>query len=186
MIEKYYIVENEDFLKKVRFFEKARKDRNQLIVEFFKEHGIDGDSYYFSGDGYVNEPFSEEEKRKICLSIDLTEKNERNFGNQLKKNPCRNGLYSFKKSSPVLKAFQDICIERQVIISLWDHFIGDYFLELHFGGFSSEFFENNGVTYLKVVTSRHGSITPQNKGFTEIKASEYFKTLEELEGEENE
>ncbi len=181
MIEKYYIVENPDFIKESRFLKKAKKDRNQLIVDFFEEHRIDGDYYYFSGDGSVNKPFSEGEKRDICLSISLTEQNKKNFGDQLKKNPRRNGLFDFKKSSPILKAFQDACIESQVIVNLWDSFIGDYFSELHFGGFSHRNFEINGKMYLEIVSNNYDSVTPEKEGFTEIKASTFFEALEELE-----
>lgn len=181
MIEKYYIVENPDFIKESRFLEKAKKDRYQMINDFFEEHGIDGDYYYFSGNGSVNKPFSENEKRGICLSISLTEQNKKNFGDQLKKNPCRNGLFDFKKSSPILKSFQDACIERQVIVNLWDSFIGDYFSELHFGGFSHRHFEINGKMYLEIDSNRYDSVTPEKEGFTEIKASTFFEALEERE-----
>ena len=181
MIEKYYIVKNQNFLQEARFVEKAKAYRNEFIIDFFKEYGIDGNSYYIHGNGFCNVPFSEEERKEICLAIMMTEQNKINFGSQLKKNPMRCGLFEFKKSSPILKEFQKVCVTRQIVINLLENFVGDYFSELHFGGFSTEYFENNDITYLKVATSQHSSITPKNEGFTEIKASEYFKVLETLE-----
>lgn len=180
MTDKYYIVENPDFIKESRFIEKARKERNQLIIDFFKEYGIDGKCYRIHGDGSCNVPFSDKEKSNIRLEIDSTEQNKNNFGNQLRKNPLRNGLFDFKKSSTVLKVFQNVCVERQIIVNLWEHFVGDYFTELQFDGYSQRHFEVNGIMYLQV-NSRYDSLTPVKDGFTEIKASDFFKVLETLE-----
>ena len=90
-------------------------------------------------------------------------------------------MRKFRANSKTLKEFQNLCIERNIVINNHPIRVGDYFRELHMGGYSISRFEYNGKMYLRMYASRYDDITPEQEGFNEIKGSEYFKSLEELE-----
>lgn len=177
MVEKFFIVENEDFLRLAAFVKEARETRNKFLCDFFEKHQIEGEYYRMHGNGSYHCAFSEELKLSIVLEIEGTAGNRERFGNQLRKNSLSNGLYAFKKSAPVLKAFQDACVEHGIIINLDEYFVGDFFEELHFGGYSSKYFEHAGTLYLSIHTTRSNTLTPKD-GFIEVKPSEFYAALE--------
>lgn len=93
-------------------------------------------------------------------------------------------MRKFRANSKTLKEFQNLCIERNIVINNHPICEGDYFEELHIGGYDVLRFEYDGKMYLRMNTSR-SSITPEYDGFEEIKGSEFYKALEELKkGEE--
>ena len=185
-MEKFYIVSNERFLKEISDFKKHSEERRKLINEFFDEKGIAGESYHISGDGIINEPFKDSQKGDIRLYIEYCEENNQKFGRELLKPTklfCDSNVMmrKFRTNSKTLKEFQNLCIERNIVINNHQIRVGDYFKELHMGGYSVSRFEYNGKMYLKMYTSRYDDITPEHEGFNEIKGSEYFNALEELE-----
>ena len=68
-----------------------------------------------------------------------------------------------------------------MVINLHYLRFGDYFKELHLGGYSISRFEYKGSYYLSINTDRTETITPEYDGFIEIKGSEFHAKLEELE-----
>lgn len=180
--EKFFIVTNEQFLKETRDFRKNEEERNALIKEFYEKKGISGNGYYIRGDGRVNRPFEEYNKKDIRLYIGDCEENEAKFGKQLLKAVrFDDGFYMrrFRANSAVLKEFQNLCIERRIIINNWWHKEGDWFKELHMGGYSVTRFELDGKYYLRIETSK-SEITPEHDGFNEIKGSEFYLAVEKF------
>ncbi len=188
-MEKFYIVSNEQFLEEISDFRIHSEERRKLAKEFFERKEILGQSYDICGDGSVNKPFHESEKSRIRLYIEDCKENNEKFGNELLKPTKRFcdsdiKMRSFRANSKTLKEFQNLCIERNIVINNHPICEGDYFEELHMGGYDVSRFEYDGKMYLRMNTSR-SSITPEYDGFEEIKGSEFYKALEELKkGEE--
>ena len=180
-MEKFYIVTNEEFLDRVKKVKIAESERRKLIHRFFDEKGIDGKVYYIGGSGYVGVPFTERFKRDINLGINNTENNVKLFDNQLKKDTVNGNMRMFKKSSKILKAFQDECIKEQIVINNHEVRVGDYFEELELLGYTYLKFEYDGKYYLYISSNKVESITPKKDGFNEIKGSEFYKVKELLE-----
>lgn len=184
-MEKYYIVRNEQFINQVERDIKIAEDRKNFIKQFFSENGIDGEHYYFSGTGFTNIPFKEDDKGEIRLHIEDTEHNREKYGKQFKKSRF-GGLVGLRKGSELLKRFQAACIEAGVVINRGKVRPGDYFKELNLGGYASERFLYKGLWYLKINTDHYNDkeIIPAYDGFEEIKASEYYKALEVRQAQE--
>ena len=94
------------------------------------------------------------------------------------------GLCGFRKNSSLAKEFAQRCVDEQIPINLWSPKISDYFESLGNGiyGCSSLEFSYNDIVYLKVDGER---LTTEDTpvGFTEIKASEFYKALEDCREE---
>lgn len=186
-MEKFYIVTNENFLKEMNDYRKHNEERKIIAKHFFEDKGIAGKEYYISGDGSVNRPFKEYEKHDIRLYITDCNENNQKFGKELLK-PTK--LFSnsdvlmrkFRANSKTLKEFQDLCIEKNIVINNYPMRVGDYFKELYLGGYSVSRFEYENKLYLNISTTKYETITPNDDtGFTEIKGSEFYKALEEFE-----
>ena len=186
-MEKFYIVTNEKFLKEIDDYRKHEEERRILVNNFFENKGIVGEEYYISGDGFVNRPFKEHEKNNIRLYISDCNENDQKFGKELLK-PTK--LFSdsdvlmrkFRANSKTLKEFQNLCIEKNIVINNHSIREGDYFKELHLGGYSVSRFEYENKLYLKISTTKYETVTPDDDtGFAEIKGSEFYKALEEFE-----
>lgn len=186
-MEKFYIVTNEKFLKEINDYRKHGEERRIVTNNFFEDKGIAGKEYYIGGDGSVNHPFREYEKHNIRLYIADCDENNQKFGKELLK-PTK--LFSdsdvlmrkFRANSKTLKEFQDLCIEKNIVINNHPIRVGDYFKELHLGGYSVSRFEYENKLYLNISTTKYETITPDDStGFTEIKGSEFYKALEEFE-----
>lgn len=185
-MEKFYIVSNERFLKEISDFKIHSEERQKLIDEFFDEKGIGGELYHISGNGIINEPFTDFQKGDIRLYIEDCEENSQKFGKELLKPTklfCDSNVMmrKFRANSKTLKEFQNLCIERNIVINNYPIREGYYFKELHMGGYSVSRFKYDGKVYLRMHTSSHSDITPEHEGFNEIKGSEFYRALEERE-----
>lgn len=190
-MERFYIVTNEKFLKEIRDFRVRVKERKLLINDFFDKKGIANESYHICGDGFINEPFKEYKKKDIRLYVEDCKENNEKFGKELLKPIklfCDSDVMfrKFRANSKTLKEFQDLCIERNIVINNHPIYVGDYFKELHFGGYSITRFEHDEKYYLRISTGITDTITPEYDGFMEIKGSEFYRALEEREGEKDE
>ena len=186
-MEKFYIVTNKGFLGEIDRYIENVKNQKALVREFFELHEIVGKEYHVGGNGFINCPFSEKEKGQIRLSILRCEANNAKFGKELLKPVklfCDSNVMmrSFRANSKTLKEFQDLCVERQIVINIHEVRVGDYFKELHYGGYWSSYFKYKGKMYLRI-DKDVDSITPEADGFTEIKGSKYFKEKEAFEEE---
>lgn len=186
-MEKFYIVTNEKFLKEINDYRKHEEERRIVANNFFKEKGITRKEYYINGDGSVNRPFKDFEKYSIRLYIADCDENNQKFGKELLKPTklfCDSNVLmrKFRANSKTLKEFQNLCIEKEIVINNHPIREGDYFKELHLGGYSILRFEYGNKLYLKISTTKYETITPDdNTSFTEIKGSEFYKALEEFE-----
>lgn len=184
MVEKFYKISNESLAKEVDFYINENKKRNTLIKEFFEKHGIEGNVYYITANGLCNKAYKEELKNNIKLCIGLN--NAEKFSEHLKKNSICPDTVELKKSSKILKDFQNECVKRNIIINLLRVNVGEYFKELGYGGYStSGLHQKDGYYYLKISTTKFESITPNSKGFEEIKGSEYYTISESLDKTSN-
>lgn len=186
-MEKFYIVTNEKFLKEIDDYRKHGEERRTLVNIFFENKGIAGKEYHISGNGFVNCPFKEYEKHNIRLYITDCNENNQKFGKELLK-PTKLFYDSdvlmrkFRANSKTLKEFQDLCIKKNIVINNHPIREGDYFKELLLGGYSVSRFEYENKLYLNISTTKYETITPDDDtGFIEIKGSEFYKALEELE-----
>lgn len=182
-MQKFFIVKNEQYLREIEEYKRNIKSQSDFIKTFFASKEINGDGYYMRGDGSVNAPFTERGKNRICLYIDDCESNNERFGAQLKKArrfDDGNYLRAFRKDSSILKEFQNLCIEKEIVINVHYHREGDYFKELHLGGYSARRFFYEGDFYLSIESGKE-SITPESDGFVEIKGSEFYQAFEKFE-----
>lgn len=179
-MDKFFRITNDGFKEEVKWYIETSQAQNNFIKKFFEENNIDGTQYYIRGTGMCNCEFQERNKENITLSIMPTENNTERFGKDFKQSLC-DGLVSLRKTSKLLKKFQDECIQNKVVINLLRIRVGDYFKELHFGGFGTGgLHEYDGAYYLNIHTSKHDTITPEKDGFEEIKGSEYYSVVEKL------
>ena len=160
-MEKYFVVTKksplrDDYLK----YKENRTVVRQHVKDFMEEQGIETSQYYESVD---------------VLYIVPTEKDNDNFGKMLAKD-IGNGLRPFKKNSIMAKAWVNSLKEKGVDI-LHNPHPGFYFNELH-GRFRYRLFAINDVVYCSMDMD-HDFETPE--GMEEIKASEFFKIIEDYE-----
>lgn len=181
-MEKFFIAtESSKCFKDFKIYIENCNKHREFINKFFSEKGIDGNKYYVHGDGFVNKPFDKYSKDEIRLEVEPTENNLIKF----KKMLCKvNGheLCGFRKNSAITKEFADRCIEEKIIINLYGPRINDYFKSLEYGmyGCRTQRLLKENCIYIKIESEylKDGDIP---KGFTEIKASEFYRVIEEIE-----
>ena len=185
-MEKYYIVTNKKFIDSINEDTANKENRNKFIKNFYSDNDIDGEEYFFGGNGACNTPFQDNEKENIDLHINNTENNQKRYGKQFTKSRFA-GMVKLRKRSKLLKTFQSACVEAGIVINLWETRPGDYFKELSMGGYSFRIFVFENQIYLKISTDNYQNktIIPKYDGFEEIKASDFFYSLEQLKEEKN-
>ncbi|MDB5052648.1 MAG: hypothetical protein JWM44_698 [Bacilli bacterium] len=159
-MEKYYIVTEKSSLHKSWFDYKANVSVvNDLVKKFTAENGIESSEYYVSD---------------TEIYIVPSEKDVETFGKSLGAT-LDNGLRRFSMRSKICKAWMEalrvaeLKVLRKPMVILYFRGIG--------GKYKSRIFDQNGVLYC--------SIDPadgkENEGLIEMKASEFFKIVEESE-----
>lgn len=156
-MEKYYIVTPSSPIHKEYMDYKAMSKKvNTAFAEFAKEQGFETHEYYQSA-----------QRLYICP----TEGDVNKFGKYFKKDTP--GL--FKKNSPLTKAWVDKC----KVLGLKSPNKPNLAFEFRvFGRTSSRLFMINNVLY---ASFRADCDFENLDGFKEIKASEFFKIIEEYE-----
>lgn len=180
-MERCFIVTKEsEFLIDLEKYKPLELKQRNFVNDFMNEKGIEADKYMVSGNGFVNTPFEEFNKSEISLNIVPTENDIKNFS-KLLKNPNNNhGLCGFKKNSSISKEFAQKCVDNKIVINLCIPREGEYFRDLGFRKYKSQYFNHNGIFYLKI-ESDYLKKDDTPKGFVEIKQSEYYLAKEELE-----
>ena len=145
-----------------QYFE-AKEERDKfkgLAYPFFEKYGIDGRFY-----------------QSKTLGVKITREQREKFADQIRKNPDRNGFYSFKVKSPIEKEWEEtvtahIDFKRLEQVDLWwlsYIFCGKYSL-----------WDLDGEIYGYLEDSYEKDI--KLDGFMEqIKISEYYAAIERYE-----
>ena len=186
MTERYFNVsDNTAYVRRTKKYANDSEQQRLFVARFFEKHGIEAKEYIVSGTGGINCPFTENQVRNISLRISSTENDMAMFG-RLLKIPCgRTGLRGFRANSEIMKDFANGCIAEGIAINLHMPSPRDYFTSIGSSACSSRYFEYDGKHYLTVKSERFDkNDTPD--GFTEIKASEYYTRLEEMEESDDE
>lgn len=180
-MDKCFIVDKDSqFVIDMKRYENDKEEQRKYVVEFFDNHEIEARFYLVGGNGFVNQPFQKDKIKDIRLSIEATEADLVKFGNQLKVPNKRNDLRGFKTNSEILKLFAKGCIENNIIINLHKPSLRDVFKTLGYSRFSSCYFEHKDIHYL-MISSEFLTDDDVPEGFKQIKTSEYYKVVEEIE-----
>lgn len=166
------------FLKQ-RNYQMNIKKQKEFVGRFCGENGIESVQYHMGGNGSVNVSFGETHKKNITFGIIPTENDKQKFASQLRV-PNEYGVSNFKKSSPIAKLFAELCIKEEIVVNIWSPRIGDYFKSLGYAGYSSRCFEYNEKVYVSV-SSKNLDKDELPDGFEEIKMSELYRVIEEIE-----
>lgn len=100
-------------------YKKAKLERNLFVRDFFEQYKIKGKRYYICGKGDINVPFANDEKKNITLFIEDNKDNSINLEKHIKKTKKIFELLELKRSSNILKNFQDECVKKGIIINLY-------------------------------------------------------------------
>lgn len=180
-MERAFIVSEESkYSKDIDKYYEMGEHQRKFVNEFLKEKAIEAVEYRVGGDGIVNAPFDEYDKNNIKLYIIPTESDLDVFGKMMCK-PDMHGIRSFKKSSKISKEFAQRCIDNQIVVNLCGPRAGEYFKSIGFYGCSYSQFLYNNKLYLKM-KSDFLKVDDTPEGFTEIRLSEFYKALEEYNG----
>lgn len=160
--EKYFIVtEGSPLYKAFKEYQENLELVNEHVKKFMKKHGIKTSEYSASNETFYIVPVREDK-----------EKFENSLGKEL-----GNGLRPFKKNSKIGKDWvnslksKNLKVIRKPMVALY--------FETCAGRHWSRLFELNGVVYCTFALENGNPNVP--KGMIEIKASEFFKIIEEAE-----
>lgn len=160
-MEKYYIVTDETSLHKDYFtYKENAKLVNGHVNKFFAKQGIEAREYYVSDNSIYIVP---------------SEKDFETFDKVLNK-PVDNGLCKFKAGSRITKSWIELLKEKDVKVIDRPRLI--FYLRSTGGSFRSRLFDIDGTLYCSIDPARD-----MPNGFEEMKASEFFKVIEDAQGE---
>lgn len=134
-----------------------QKEVHTVVNNFFKENSIESKYYY---------------ARSELLYIEDNEKNRRQFGGQLVKNGV-DGIVSFKKASVLGKAWQALNLNA----------VSRPYLPIYFAGVAGKtrtrLFHIDDKVYCSIELCSSDMKLETPAGFIEMKASEFFKIIED-------
>lgn len=161
-MEKYFIVTKDASLHDDYFaYKNNDRDISVIAKEFMEQYGIEAKQYArSSGSFYISATQNDYEKFKPMFKKDKI-----------------NGLYEFKKNSEIGKAWIELLKSKDLKV-LHKPFIAFEFSKFNGGKYSTRLFDIDGVVYLSFDCGYEVD-TPD--GFKEIKASEFFKIIEDYE-----
>lgn len=155
-MERFFIVNNKDLADKVKHYEYMRNSINETFREFAQENGIETVGYYQVVDQ---------------LMINPTDGDKAKFGTQMKVDER-----TFKKNSVMNKKWVALCKEK----GLTNPDKPSWELASLIGGhtrFRSRLFSIDEVVYGSFEVDCTFELPAEH--FTELKASEFFKIVEE-------
>lgn len=184
----YRISKDSDYAKEYARYERDEERRLELCEKFAKEKGITGSKFAIAGDGSVNMPFNENQKKSIYFFIEDNEYNNERFKDSLKKkSSLSRALRVFSRNSKISKEFAKRCIDEGIVVNNHNPNAWAYLEDLK--RLNSEYkyslFESGDFMYMKIDMGRSIDITAP-EGFEEIPVSEFYFIYENLkEGKEN-
>lgn len=159
-MEKFYIVTEKSELNKDYFdWKENLKTVNNHVKKFSKENGIESKEYYATDEMFYIVP---------------TENDSKTFNNSFLKQEFDDGLKAFKKNSIIRKAWVKSLKEKNIKILHKSY--ADVYFEHCYGKFTTRLFDVDSVVYLSI-NNEYELETPE--GMTEIKASEFYKIVED-------
>ncbi|HEX3038187.1 MAG TPA: hypothetical protein VHO94_04240 [Oscillospiraceae bacterium] len=166
MSEKFYIVTDKSKLHKEYFeYRENFKAVTEVAQEFFKEHGIDPNTSYCPCTCALYLIPSKEDKEK--------------FASQLSKNCDNQGLYKVKETSKLGRAWVDTLSKNH--LSVLRKPLPQFYFRTLTGRGDYRLFDIDGTLYCSY---QNDNDFPNPDGFTEIKASEFFKIIEDYEAKQ--
>ena len=157
-MEKFFIVTEESRLNNEYWeYQKNIKDVNEHVKKFMELHEIEAQEYYASQDKFYIVP---------------TSKDLEKFNKNLSK-PLENELRAFKGNSLIAKEWKRYLESNNVTI-LYKPYVGTYFRG--FGRHKYRLFHIDDILYCTYECDYDFS---SPSGFAEIKASEFYKAVEE-------
>lgn len=130
----------------------------KLVDDFFKEFGIEADLYCHDS---------------MVIGIVPTENDKIKFAKQLCSKETNEGLRFFKKNSVINKEWKKRAVDLKNV-----HKPSPAWFNKYMGRSSSRLFDYNGVLYCSFSANQ---IEMPSDTFTEIKGSEFYKIMEEIE-----
>lgn len=159
-MEKFYIVTEQSRLHKDYFEYKNNAKRiKELVNEFTDKHTIETHLYYPSNSGIAIVPT----------------KNDKELFDKMLNKSVGEGLRFFKKNSKISKDWINL-LDINNIKVINKPMVGFYIRGL-LGKHRTRLFDVEGILYCSVDTDVQEINCPE--GFTEIKASEFYKVIEE-------
>ncbi|MNR93664.1 hypothetical protein D3C72_247220 [compost metagenome] len=159
-MEKFFIVTEESSLYKDWFEYKENRSRvREMVKEFTQTHEIESDGYFVTTDDIYIVP---------------TAKDKETFGSVLC-SPISDGLQKFKGNSKVGKAWAKIIKEAGIKVEQKPRLI--FYIRSQGGRYRSRLFDYNEAVYCSIDPAP----ADNPHGFIEIKASDFFKIIEESE-----
>ena len=159
-MEKYFVVKNEVLAKQVKDFESMRKKVCDAFGEFAKEHGIETVLFY---------------QNISQLRIVPSGNDIQKFVNQLKVDK-----ETFKKNSAINKAWVEFCKANELETPRKPVWELASLIDGHNYRFRSRLFSLNGEVYGSFEADVDFTLPEEH--FVELKASEFYKIIEESQG----
>lgn len=160
--EKYFIVTEANPLHNdYKAYRNNSKLINEHVKQFCQSHGIKAEEYVANNDSFY---------------IVATNEDKINFKSSLGK-AVEQGIYPFKKNSKIGKAWVESLKEKKLKV-LHRPMVGMYFRNAY-GRHRSRLFEFEGNVYCSFESESGEVNVPE--GMKEIKASEFFKVIEDSE-----
>jgi len=164
-MEKYFIVTKQSKLYDEYFYFKSNDEKiRKTSKDFMDKNHIEATKYYCTNSAFYIVP---------------TENDLEKFNKILCK-PVDNNLRAFKKTSKINKAWTSLLDEQNIIIG-HKPFVQFYF-DRGYGKTRNRLFNIDDVVYCSFEGEFEVN-TPE--GFVEIKASEFWKIVEDYEGRDN-
>lgn len=158
-MEKFFIITDEcNYKKDYIDYKKNIKEVNKFVKEFFEENKIEASQYYVTN-------------KQLYI---IPNKNDIEKFDKFLNKPIQQGLRGFKKNSKINKLFTQKLKDKNLKVlsrpSLWMYMNGVY------GNMKTTTYLLENTVYLKLSTTYDGQIN--EKGFKEIKGSEYYAAIE--------
>ncbi len=175
-----------EFHKAYEKYQSQHDEQMELVKTFMLDKGIESKNYQVTGQGSCGVPFTDRDKKNIRFGINPTPKDKEKFEGMLK-TPSRIDICYFKANTQISKDFAQKCVDNQIVINLWRPQFRDYFKSLGLKGCSHRYFEHNGTYYASIDSDALNNQDTKEvpTGFTEIKLSELYRVIEEIEVEQH-
>ena len=167
-MERYFIIKDKGLIKLYHEYKFMIAKLNSAFCEFCKKHDIEAKQYYMSATN---------------LHIVATENDVKKFSSQIRKNT--DGL--FRRNSELAKEWVLLCKENEIETPHKPVWQMSSLINAKSGLFENRFhsrmFEINGILYGSYGIDRDWELT-NTEAFQELKASEFWKIVEDAENSE--